>query len=464
MPGWHRNRELVRAEFEQSVQEGRDRSAVEALRSEFEAAGEDDAKLRLVWQRMLALPIRSDFPFVEPDDLDAIKAQRPAAVKLPALALSDDALYDRLYGAWLARCCGCALGKPVEPFMEPMNGLSSRQRVKEYLLGVGPGEWPLNNYFSARSSSEEKTGKLGWSQSTRERIAFMESDDDIRYTVIGQLVLLRHGLSFTTLHVAQAWLWNLPYRTVCTAETQAYRNIVNACDFHLGFDEDVAKRIDWHWVATHENPYREWIGADIRIDSYGYAAPGNPELAAELAWRDARLSHVKNGLYGAMLFSAMIAAAFVTDDVRLIVEAGLAQIPQRSRLATDMRQTIALCEKHGCDAARFEDVLIEIEKAFGHYSPVHTNNNAALVIAALLLGKRDMEKAITIAVMGGWDTDCTGATAGSIVGAMVGASKLPAKWTAPLNDTLNAELPGYHPAPISACARKSLQIVQKSRA
>lgn len=347
--------------------------------------------------------------------------------------------------------------------MEPMNGLSSRERVKEYLLGVGPGEWPLNNYFPARSSAEEKSGKLGWSQSTRQRIAFMESDDDVRYTVVGQLVLLKHGLSFTTLNVAQAWLANLPYRTVCTAETQAYRNLVNTCEFHQGFDEATAKPIDWHWVATHQNPYREWIGADIRIDSYGYAAPGNPELAAELAWRDARLSHVKNGVYGAMLFSAMIAAAFVTDDARLIVEAALAQIPRRSRLATEMRQTIAICDAHNCDVARFEDVLIEIEKAFGQYSPVHTNNNAALVIAALLLGKADMEKAITIAVMGGWDTDCTGATAGSIVGAMVGASKLPRKWTEPLHDTLNAELPGYHPAPISACARKSLKIVQKSR-
>jgi ADP-ribosylglycohydrolase len=463
MPGWHRYRELILTEFEQSVEEGRDRAAVEALRPDFEAAGNDEVKLKSVWQRMLALPIRADFPFVEPDDLAAIKAERSAAVKLPALALSDDALYDRLYGAWLARCCGCALGKPVEPFMSPRNGLSSRQRVKEYLLGAGPGEWPLKDYVPARSSSEEKTGSVEFIQSTRESIAFMESDDDIRYTVIGQLVLLRNGLKFSTLNVAQAWMWNLPYRTVCTAETQAYRNLVTALEFHAGIDVSKAEQLDWHWVATHENPYREWIGADIRIDSYGYACPGNPELAAELAWRDARLSHVKNGLYGAMLFSAMIAAAFVTDDVRLIVEAGLAQIPQRSRLAKDMRQTIALCEKHGCDAARFEDVLIEIEKAFGHYSPVHTNNNAALVVAALLLGKGDMEKAITIAVMGGWDTDCTGATAGSIVGAMVGASKLPSKWTGRLNDTLNAELTGYHPAPISACARKSLQIVQKSR-
>ncbi len=34
--------------------------------------------------------------------------------------------------------------------------------------------------------------------------------------------------------------------------------------------------------------------------------------------------------------------------------------------------------------------------------------------------------------MGGVDTDCTGATAGSLLGAMLGEKRLPKKWTEPL--------------------------------
>ncbi len=68
-------------------------------------------------------------------------------------------------------------------------------------------------------------------------------------------------------------------------------------------------------TARRNNPYCEWIGADIRSDGWAYAAPGWPELAAEFANRDARLSHRWNGIYGEMFFSAAISAAFATSDV-----------------------------------------------------------------------------------------------------------------------------------------------------
>ena len=79
--------------------------------------------------------------------------------------------------------------------------------------------------------------------------------------------------------------------------------------------------------ATHRNPYREWIGAQIRGDFFGYAMPGRPGRAAELAWRDACISHVRNGIYGEMWVAAMVAAAAVTDDPRAVVAEGLAQVP-----------------------------------------------------------------------------------------------------------------------------------------
>src|SRR3954469_14765824 len=108
-----------------------------------------------------------------------------------------------------------------------------------------------------------------------------------------------------------------------------------------------------------------------------------------------------------------------------------------------------------------EKVLADIYALLGHYSPVHTNNNAALCVAALLLSGGDFHKGITLAVMGGFDTDCNGATVGSMVGAMTGASKARSHWTARLNDTLKSLIPEYHPIAISECARRSVEIAKK---
>ncbi|MCX5658843.1 MAG: ADP-ribosylglycohydrolase family protein [Planctomycetota bacterium] len=462
MPGWTSLRSLVNSEFYQSHEEGRDPAAIEALRPAFEQAGNDERRLRAVWADLLALPIRTDFPFHEPSDLEGIRAARPGGrADRPTRphSLSDAALLDRMHGAWLGRCAGCALGKPVEAFMESHNGLTSRGRIKAYLQAVAPHEYPLRDYFPAQSPAKDRTGPLGWSSSTREKIAFMESDDDIRYTVIGQKILMAKGPGFTTHDVARAWLAEFPYRTVCTAETQAYRNLVIRGDFHQ--DPTKSDEIDWNWIATNDNPYREWIGAQIRADPWGYAAPGRPTLAAEFAWRDARLSHVKNGIYGEMFCAAMIAVAFVLDDPAAIVEAGLAEIPGDSRLYCDISATVCICDRFGRDPAKFEAVIDEIDVPFGKMSPVHTINNAALVVVALLLSGGDFERAITLAVMGGWDTDCNGATAGSIIGAMVGAARLPKKWIAPLNDTLRSELVGYDPISISECAKRSAAIAKE---
>jgi len=457
MSGWRAAEELVAEEFIQAEHEGKDRRAIELLREAL-GAQPDYTALAATHLALLELPVAPEFGFDEPDDLRAIRALRSGpSLRWPAPAAPE--LDDRMLGAWLGRSIGCALGKPVEGWMWPHNGLSSWERQKTYLLGIGPDEWPVRDYFPEHSPAEAITGEAACPASTRDHIAFMESDDDIRYTVLGQLVLQKKGADFTSETVARMWLTTLPYEFMCTAETQSYRNMVIAGDLLRGPEVDGAPAdVDWSWMATHLNPYREWIGAQIRVDSYGYAVPGRPGLAAEFAWRDARISHTKNGIYGAMLCAAMIAAAFTAETVDEIVEAGLAEIPATSRLHADLRSVIAICEAHGRDFARFEEVIAAIHEAFGHYDPVHTNNNAAVCVAALLMSDGDFHDAVTFAVMAGWDTDCNGATVGSIVGARAGAARVPELWKGRLNDTLNSLVAGYHPIAISECARRSTDI------
>jgi ADP-ribosylglycohydrolase len=283
--------------------------------------------------------------------------------------------------------------------------------------------------------------------------------------VLGLKMLEDKGFEFDSFDVGKLWHNNLTYKQVCTAETQAYLNFARFTSHKRPNREQWASGRDW--VRTHLNPYREWIGAQIRVDGYAYGAAGQPELAAELAWRDASFSHVKNGIYGAMYIAAVISAAFVENDNEKLIAIGLSEIPQTSRLAQDIRKAAHIAMeakatiKHaGVEKAQLQ--LVErIWEAFKHYDPVHTNNNAALVTAAVVFAENDFELAITTAVLGGWDTDCNGATVGSIMGAKLGASRLPEHWTAPLNDTIYTGIAPFHQLQISECANRSYEVFRK---
>ena len=339
-------------------------------------------------------------------------------------------LEQRILAGWTGRMAGCLLGKPVEK--------TPRQGIRAIL--ESSGRWPLNDYFSAEGVPADVLERYPWNRasrptSLRENILCMPEDDDINYAMLNLHVLERHGPDFTTDDVATAWLEMMPVLTVFTAERVAYQNLLD----YLEPPE----------TARHRNPYREWIGAQIRADVWGWVSPGDPLRAAMLAHRDARLSHVANGLYAEMFVAAMVAAAFVRDHARDIVRDGLAVVPDSSRLAEAIRFVLGLPSLE----PDWEGALDRLYARYGQYHWVHAINNAALVAAALLYGGGDFERSITLAVMGGWDTDCNGATVGSIVATMRG--DVPEKWAAPLHNRVRSSLRGFDQSSIDDLAHRT---------
>ncbi|MDI7275875.1 MAG: ADP-ribosylglycohydrolase family protein [Anaerolineae bacterium] len=377
------------------------------------------------------------FPYHEPSSYDGIRAARPAGAHRMASDWDDDVLLDRILGAWLGRCAGCCLGKPVEGW--------PRQRIEEYLRLANA--FPLDAYVPLLEPMPQGLGpnpsKL---PAMAGHINGMPPDDDMNYTILGLSNLERKGPGFTSQDVADSWLARLPFLEVATAEHEAYRNLVNG--------------LRPPHSATYRNPYREWIGARIRADAFGYCAPGWPERAAEFAYRDAAVSHVKNGIYGEMWVAAMLAAALVSDDLATVLEAGLAEIPAQCRLAEAVRAAIAARDAHSTWQGAWDALMAQ----YGHYHRVHTINNALIVLLGLLYGEMDLGKTICIAVMSGLDTDCNGATAGSIVGAMLGAKRIPQRWVDPFNDRLLSLVVGYHDNRISDLAKRTLAVAQRVRA
>lgn len=152
-----------------------------------------------------------------------------------------------------------------------------------------------------------------------------------------------------------------------------------------------------------------------------------------------------------MFVAAMISAAFSTQDIREVIEVGLSEIPEKSRLAEAMRDVLDWSEEYTDWHKAWEKVM----EAYGGYHWVHTINNAAFVLLGLLYGGCDLGRSVSISVMAGFDTDCNGATAGSVVGAVLGANALPGDWVTPLGGRVRSILAGFSESSISDLARRT---------
>ncbi len=425
MPDLNYYRNLLKEEIIQRSEEGADVS-------EFSPDAPDMASAEATYARLAGL--KPSAQYVEPSDLESIHAERSSGPRRQRLRLNDTQLRDKILGGWLGRCAGCQLGKPVEGW--------PYAHIRVYLQNRN--EYPLNDYFAAQSTrADGSEWRVNNPHATRELINHATRDDDQDYTIMSLVVLREFGLDFTPDDVGKKWLDTLPYHQVYTAERETYRNLIEG----YGYPKS----------ATRWNPYREWIGAQIRADGWGYIAPGWPEKAAEFGFRDAAISHTKNGIYGEMFFAAAIAAAFTTQDMHECIQVALSEIPRESRFA----EMVADCLRWVSENPNWEDARMKVDEKYGHYNWVHTLNNAALVLLALLYGGNDYEKSICLAVQGGWDTDCNGATVGSILGVMHGADQLPGKWIDPLHDTIVSGVFGVNKTHISTLAEESFSWAQK---
>ncbi|MBA3686924.1 MAG: ADP-ribosylglycohydrolase family protein [Planctomycetes bacterium] len=451
MAGWTTPYHLLREEFTQRRDEG---CQVPAELAERFAAldAERDAwrtdRIDPLYDAVMALPEDAALAACEPNELAAIRALRPGGPRDLHWQPSEAEALDRFHGAWTGRCVGCALGKPVEGMgMGVREGrLVGRADIKRYLSERG--DWPLRDYISARELPGD--GPRVWATgSVRERIDCMEPDDDIHYSLVGLGVLEATGPDFTWQDVAAFWTSHIPFAMICTAETQAILNLWNRSCHGWPRGKGAATS---EWTRRWRNPYREWIGAQIRSDGWAWACAGKPELAAEFAWRDASWTHERNGIYGAMFCAAMQAAAFVESDPCRLIAIGLSEIPAQCRLARQVRAALGWVDA----CPDFEACMERLEAALPTMSAVHTINNALVCVLALCYGAMDPTRSVTTAVMCGLDTDCNGATVGSLVGAVSGRARFGDGLAARLNDTIKPGIVGFAEVRMAELARRTL--------
>jgi ADP-ribosylglycohydrolase len=275
----------------------------------------------------------------------------------------------------------------------------------------------------------------------RERLTHVCEDDDLSYTVLAMLLLERHGPAFTHEDMRRLWLLQLPLLATFGPERT---QLLAAGVATLGGPGG-----GWTTVL---NPADELCGALIRADAYGWASPGDPELAASLAHRDATLTHRRTGVYSTMWVAAALAVALVSDPADRLgpFRAALGFVPQRSRFAQAVRESLEQVEQ----ASDWLDAHERVHTMFGRFGHCRVYQEVGTLLVTARFAT-EVGHGIGLQVCQGNDTDSFGATAGSYLGCLLGPSGFDRDhWTGRFGDRIHLALATFHEQSLSAIATR----------
>lgn len=293
------------------------------------------------------------------------------------IVISKKELRDKVYGCWMGKNIGGTLGAPFEG-RRWMNCLTFYHKL--------PGEAAANDDLDLQ---------LVWLKMLEEKGVNPSLDDFARYWQ----------------ECAGPYPWN-----------------------EYGFcNRNLARGLKPPVSGCFENHFIDEMGSPIRSEIWACIAPGNPQMAAKMAWMDSAMDHSGGeGTYGEMFWAAVESAAFVIDDPLTLIHIGLQMIPIHSRISRVIREAV-WCYQNNKVWAEARQRIIE---AFGReYNPCHAVQNHGFTILGWLYGK-DFGDKLCIAVNCAYDTDCTGATLGSVLGILNGIKGIPEKWIKPIGEKI----------------------------
>lgn len=299
------------------------------------------------------------------------------------IRIARDVYRDKVLGCWLGKNVGGTLGGPLEE------------------------KFGRDELFNVSWYPELPEGGI--------------PNDDLELQLIFFQALQDVGPGLTARHLAEYWLDCVRY---------------NFDEYGLS-KTNLLKGLVPPVSGWHNNWFRDCMGSPIRSEIWACIAPGAPEIAARYAFEDAICDHGGGeSVYGEIFNAVVESCAFVENDKVKLTEIGLQSIPSSSLTARAIRRALDLY-LGGVDWVRARNVIKdEFFLALAQYSPI----NMGFQTIGFLYGE-DFADAICKAVNCGWDTDCTGATVGAMLGILLGAKGLPRNWVEPLRDEISTNLP-----------------------
>jgi len=429
---------------------------IEGLQDELDNLPDSYDELVKFTKNLLNLKIRKDWSYVEPSSIyDILNEMDPSRPKGQITEIDYEDSSKRVEAAFIASLCGCILGKPLE---QKFTGHEIRKALEEI------NEWPMSDYISKDIENVLPKVHTSFPETAREFINYVAPDDDINYTIMGMLILEKFGADFTHENMKELWIKHLPIGTTFGPE--------NTKLLKSGIELKIDGRDRSAFLAKGPNgsenilptdkpedlidvfndilnPGDELCGAAIRADAYGYAYPGNPAMASELAYRDASFTHNRTGVYGTMFIAAAISCAQIMEDRDEIIETALKFVPQKSRFY----ERVSVCFKDVKDSDSWEEAYDKISDKYGEYGHCRIYQEIGMLINTLKFAK-NVGHGICIQVSQGADTDSFGATSGSILGAYFGPGYLDDKWIKPFNDDIHTGLAWFFERSVSKLAKR----------
>jgi ADP-ribosylglycohydrolase len=301
------------------------------------------------------------------------------------------------------------------------------------IVGVYLGR-PFEGWTYERIMSE--LGEIEYYVNEKRNTPLVVADDDISGTFTFLRALPDYGnqRDITSMQIGQTWLnYLIENRTVLwwgglgnSTEHTAYLRLKSGIPApHSGS------------IALNSRTVAEQIGAQIFIDGWGMVAPGDPELAADLAGRAGRVSHDGEAIYGAQVWAALIAQAFVESNLDTMLNTSLALIPGHSvirRLISEIRELHA-AEPDWHKARAWLAHHYGYDKYGGN---CHIVPNHGVMMLGLLYGGGDFQRSLLVTNTSGWDTDCNSGNVGCLLGVWKGLGGIDdgPDWRGPVADCL----------------------------
>lgn len=185
------------------------------------------------------------------------------------------------------------------------------------------------------------------------------------------------------------------------------------------------------------NSYCSSDGAAMRVTPIGIACAGDPGRAAALAEIDARISHSRDGLWGAQAVAAAVAVAMAGASADEAYQAAIHVTPPDSWIRFTLTKALSIIEEQQTLEAAWKPLHDALWTEYKASAP----EAVASALAIVKLTKGDFKRGIIYSGNFGRDADTISAIVGAISGAMNGMVSIPPHWITKVRLTTGVCLP-----------------------